>query len=40
MRILHVEDNDDNIDRLQNRLKRAGFTVMIARAASRSNRAR
>ncbi len=31
MRILHVEDNDDNIDVLHNRLKRAGFTVMIAR---------
>ena len=31
MKILYVEDNDDNIYMLQNRLKRAGFTVMIAR---------
>ena len=31
MRILYVEDNDDNIYALENRLKRAGFTVTIAR---------
>ena len=31
MRILYVEDNDDNIYILEKRLKRAGFTVMIAR---------
>jgi len=31
MKILYVEDNDDNIYMLQNRLKRAGFTVLIAR---------
>ena len=31
MKILYVEDNDDNIYMLERRLKRAGFTVMIAR---------
>jgi CheY-like chemotaxis protein len=31
MKILYVEDNDDNIYVLQNRLTRAGFNVMIAR---------
>jgi two-component system cell cycle response regulator DivK len=31
MRILYVEDNDDNIYMLEKRLTRAGFTVMIAR---------
>ena len=31
MRILYVEDNDDNIYMLERRLKRAGFTVLIAR---------
>ncbi len=31
MKILYVEDNDDNIYMLENRLKRAGFTVLIAR---------
>jgi two-component system, cell cycle response regulator DivK len=31
MKILCVEDNDDNIYVLEHRLKRAGFTVMIAR---------
>ena len=31
MRILYVEDNDDNIYMLERRLKRAGFTVVIAR---------
>lgn len=31
MKILYVEDNDDNIYMLERRLQRAGFTVMIAR---------
>ncbi|HSQ79584.1 MAG TPA: response regulator [Casimicrobiaceae bacterium] len=31
MRILYVEDNDDNIYVLDNRLKRAGFDVIVAR---------
>ncbi len=31
MKILYVEDNDDNIYMLENRLKRAGFMVLIAR---------
>jgi CheY-like chemotaxis protein len=31
LKILYVEDNDDNIYMLQKRLQRAGFTVMIAR---------
>jgi CheY-like chemotaxis protein len=31
VRILYVEDNDDNIYMLQNRLKRQGFDVLIAR---------
>jgi CheY-like chemotaxis protein len=30
MRILYVEDNDDNIYMLKSRLTRAGFTVIIA----------
>jgi two-component system cell cycle response regulator DivK len=30
MRILYVEDNDDNLYMLKNRLTRAGFTVIIA----------
>ena len=30
MKILYVEDNDDNIYVLQNRLVRAGYTVLIA----------
>ena len=30
-RILYVEDNDDNIYMLQNRLTRQGFDVLIAR---------
>jgi CheY-like chemotaxis protein len=30
MKILYVEDNDDNIYMLKNRLSRAGFTVIIA----------
>jgi len=31
MKILYVEDNDDNIYMLENRLTRAGINVMIAR---------
>ena len=31
MKILYVEDNDDNIYVLENRLRRAGFNVVIAR---------
>lgn len=31
MKILYVEDNDDNIYMLQRRLVRAGFAVLIAR---------
>ena len=31
MKILYVEDNDDNIYMLENRLRRAGFMVLIAR---------
>ena len=31
MKILYVEDNDDNIYVLQKRLVRAGFTVLVAR---------
>ena len=30
MKILYVEDNDDNIYMLKNRLTRAGYTVIIA----------
>ena len=30
MRILYVEDNDDNVYMLKNRLTRAGFSVIIA----------
>lgn len=30
-KILYVEDNDDNIYMLKNRLTRSGFTVVIAR---------
>jgi CheY-like chemotaxis protein len=31
MRILYVEDNEDNIYMLERRLRRAGFDVLIAR---------
>lgn len=31
MKILYVEDNDDNIYVLQKRLTRAGFTILVAR---------
>jgi two-component system cell cycle response regulator DivK len=30
MKILYVEDNDDNVFMLKNRLSRVGFTVIIA----------
>ena len=30
MKILYIEDNDDNVYMLKNRLTRAGFTVAIA----------
>jgi CheY-like chemotaxis protein len=30
MKILYVEDNDDNVYMLKNRLARAGFTILIA----------
>ena len=30
MRILYVEDNDDNVYMLKNRLTRAGFTIIVA----------
>jgi CheY-like chemotaxis protein len=30
MRILYVEDNDDNVYVVKNRLGRAGFTVLVA----------
>ena len=30
MKILYVDDNDDNVYMLKNRLTRAGFTVVIA----------
>src|SRR6516164_7503734 len=30
MKILYVEDNEDNVYMLKNRLSRAGFTVIIA----------
>jgi CheY-like chemotaxis protein len=30
MKILYVEDNDDNIYMLKNRLMRAGFTIIVA----------
>src|SRR5690242_1909512 len=30
MKILYVEDNDDNIYVLRNRLTRAGYTVLVA----------
>ncbi len=30
MKILYVEDNDDNVYMLKNRLSRSGFTVVVA----------
>ena len=35
MKILYVEDNDDNVYMLKNRLSRAGFTVIIASNGTR-----
>ena len=35
MKILYVEDNDDNVYMLKNRLSRAGFTVIIATNGAR-----
>ncbi|MCC6776890.1 MAG: response regulator [Hyphomicrobiales bacterium] len=34
MKILYVEDNDDNVYMLQRRLTRAGFTMLIATDAA------
>jgi len=34
MKILYVEDNDDNAYMLKNRLSRAGFTVIVATNAA------
>jgi CheY-like chemotaxis protein len=31
MKILYVEDNDDNVYMLKNRLSRAGFNVVVAK---------
>jgi two-component system cell cycle response regulator DivK len=36
MKILYVEDNDDNVYMLKNRLTRAGFTVLIATDGTQS----
>jgi CheY-like chemotaxis protein len=35
MRILYVEDNDDNVYMLKNRLTRAGFVVIVATNGAR-----
>jgi CheY-like chemotaxis protein len=35
MKILYVEDNDDNVYMLKNRLTRAGFTIVIATDGAR-----
>ncbi len=35
MKILYVEDNDDNVYMLKNRLSRAGFTVIVATDGAR-----
>jgi CheY-like chemotaxis protein len=35
MKILYVEDNDDNVYMLKNRLTRAGFTVIVASDGAR-----
>jgi CheY-like chemotaxis protein len=34
MKILYVEDNDDNVYMLKSRLSRAGFTIMSTEPAS------
>ena len=36
MTILYVEDNDDNVYMLTNRLRRAGFTVIVATEGRRA----
>jgi CheY-like chemotaxis protein len=36
MKILYVEDNDDNVYMLKNRLTRAGFGVIIATTVHRA----
>jgi CheY-like chemotaxis protein len=38
MKILYVEDNEDNIYMLERRLKRAGFDVLIARDGAEATR--
>jgi CheY-like chemotaxis protein len=35
MKILYVEDNDDNVYMLKNRLSRAGYTVVVATDGTR-----
>jgi CheY-like chemotaxis protein len=35
MKILYVEDNDDNVYMLKNRLARAGFSVVVAADAAK-----
>jgi CheY-like chemotaxis protein len=35
MKILYVEDNDDNVYMLKNRLTRAGFTIVVATEGTR-----
>ena len=35
MKILYVEDNDDNVYMLKNRLSRAGYTVVVATDGAR-----
>ena len=39
MKILYVEDNEDNVYMLKNRLSRAGFTVIIATHGTQGVRA-
>ena len=36
MKILYVEDNDDNVYMLKNRLSRAGFSVVVATDGAQS----
>jgi CheY-like chemotaxis protein len=40
MKILYVEDNDDNVYMLKNRLSRAGFTVVVATNAMAGDKKR
>ena len=37
MKILYVEDNDDSVYMLKNRLTRAGFTVVVATDGDNTN---